>query len=53
VAPPHYIVNGTKLDNVQGIGLLVTGSNDKTLRVWNMATWKCVDVLEGHSGVRI
>lgn len=31
--------------------LVVTASNDKTLRVWDMSTGKCVDVLEGHQGV--
>jgi WD40 repeat protein len=29
--------------------LLVSGSDDGTLRVWNTAYWTCVRVLEGHT----
>ena len=28
---------------------VVSGSNDKTLKVWDVATGKCVATLEGHS----
>ena len=31
---------------------LVSGSNDNTVRVWDLSTGECVRVLEGHSGVR-
>ena len=32
---------------------VVSGSLDKTLKVWDVATGKCVATLEGHSnGVR-
>ena len=29
---------------------VVSGSTDKTLKVWNVATGKCVATLEGHWG---
>jgi len=29
---------------------VVSGSMDKTLRVWNMDTGSCEMILEGHSG---
>ena len=35
-----YTPDGTKL---------VTGSFDKTLRLWDLATGKCLRTLEGHS----
>ena len=28
---------------------VVSGSDDKTLKVWDVATGKCVATLEGHS----
>jgi WD40 repeat protein len=31
-------------------GILISGSADKTLRVWDMATHQCKGVLEGHDG---
>ena len=32
-----------------GDGLCVSGSNDKTLRVWDTRTGKCLRVMEGHT----
>jgi WD40 repeat protein len=29
--------------------LVVSGSDDKTLRLWDLATGKCIKTLEGHS----
>ena len=29
---------------------VVSGSYDKTLKVWDVATGECVATLEGHSG---
>ena len=29
---------------------VVSGSEDKTLKVWDVATGECVATLEGHSG---
>jgi len=29
---------------------IVSGSDDKTLKVWDVATGKCVATLKGHSG---
>ncbi len=29
---------------------LYSSSNDKTVRVWDLATGMCIAVLEGHSG---
>ncbi len=29
---------------------VITGSHDKTARVWNVATGECVHVLNGHTG---
>ncbi|KAH6566691.1 hypothetical protein BASA83_010515 [Batrachochytrium salamandrivorans] len=31
-------------------GLLVSGSADKTIRVWDLSTYRCVSVLSGHTG---
>ncbi len=31
-------------------GKLVSGSADKTLRIWDLSNHKCVGVLDGHSG---
>ena len=31
------------------LSMVITGSRDKTARVWNMATGKCVHVLNGHT----
>ncbi len=30
---------------------VITGSHDKTARVWNVATGECVHVLKGHTWV--
>ena len=30
---------------------VVSASGDKTLKVWDVATGKCVATLEGHSGI--
>ncbi|KAJ3311842.1 Mitochondrial fission protein [Boothiomyces sp. JEL0838] len=38
------------LDFESPFGHLVTGSADKTLRVWDMSSHKCLGVLEGHTG---
>ncbi len=32
-------------------GRIVSGSGDKTLRVWNVTSGKCEMVLEGHTEV--
>ena len=32
-------------------GRIVSGSQDKTLRIWDLATGACDMVLEGHEGV--
>ena len=32
-------------------GRVVSGSLDATIRVWNLATGACDNVLEGHTGV--
>ena len=39
--------------SVLGDGRVVSGSEDKTLRVWNIKTGECERVLEGHSSVSI
>ena len=36
---------------VLGDGRIVSGSRDKTLRIWNPTTGQCEVVLEGHSEV--
>ena len=38
---------------VLGDGRIVSGSNDKTLRVWDLSSGECVQVLEGHTYVSI
>ena len=32
---------------------VVSGSNDNTLKVWDVATGECVATLEGHSGYEV
>lgn len=32
------------------VELLVTGSSDRTVRVWSLRSWQCLAVLEGHEG---
>ncbi len=32
------------------LSMVITGSDDYTARVWNVATGECVRVLEGHTG---
>jgi WD40 repeat protein len=32
------------------LSMVITGSDDKTARVWNVATGECVHVLDGHTG---
>ena len=29
--------------------LIISGSNDKTIRIWDINTGKCLKVLEGHT----
>ncbi len=31
-------------------GRAVSGSEDKTLKVWDLASWTCIATLEGHEG---
>ena len=33
------------------IGRRVSGSADRTIRVWDMSTHHCVGVLDGHDGI--
>ena len=34
-------------------GRIVSGSQDKTLRIWDLNTGACDTVLKGHNGVRV
>ena len=38
---------------MEGSNKIVSGSEDNTLRVWDICTGQCENVLEGHSDVRI
>ncbi|KNC52483.1 ubiquitin homeostasis protein lub1 [Thecamonas trahens ATCC 50062] len=38
-------------DSRRGLPLVVSAGSDKTLRVWNAATWACSAVLRGHDDV--
>jgi WD40 repeat protein len=29
----------------------VSGRSDRTLRVWDVATWQCLRVIEGHTSI--
>ncbi len=31
--------------------LLISGSSDKTIKVWDLTTFKLVKTLEGHTGI--
>ena len=35
-------------------GRVVSGSGDKTIRIWNLSSgeWKCEAILEGHTRVK-
>lgn len=28
--------------------LIISGSNDKTICIWDLESWKCLKILEGH-----
>ncbi|KAL6925009.1 hypothetical protein ACHAPO_001962 [Fusarium lateritium] len=34
---------------VTGKGVILTGSGDKTIKLWNLATYTCIRTFEGHS----
>jgi U3 small nucleolar RNA-associated protein 13 len=36
-------------NTVAGRGVVLTGSGDKTLRLWNLADYTCIRTFEGHS----
>ena len=38
-----------KIEPKENNQLVVSGSGDKTLRLWDVASGKCVKTLEGHS----
>ncbi|MCX6376588.1 MAG: TIR domain-containing protein [Armatimonadetes bacterium] len=54
-SPPVIVVEG-HTDGVQGVAvtpdgrLAVSGSTDKTVRVWDIEAGKCMAKLEGHAG---
>ena len=48
VADDRFVVNYFRLS--QDGRLLVTGSNDNTIRVWDVATGKPLKILRGHAG---
>ena len=53
---PLYFCDDLSSSQVRGVAIfpdgrrVVSGSNDDTLKVWDVATGKCVATLEGHSG---
>ena len=52
---PLYFCDDLASSQVRGVAIspdgrrVVSGSSDKTLKVWDVATGKCVATLEGHS----
>ena len=40
-----YVISVFVKDN-----LIISGSVDNTIRIWDMNTWECLKVLEGHTG---
>ena len=33
--------------------LRVTGSHDRTIRIWSTVTWECEGIIQGHEGTKI
>ena len=49
---PLFISQGVLSLAVLADGHLVSGSQDKTVRIWNLVSGTCDRVLDGHTGVR-
>lgn len=48
-APPSTPVLQGEQGSVAGKGVVLTGSGDKTLKLWNLADYTCIRTFEGHS----
>ncbi|KAI1498225.1 WD40-repeat-containing domain protein [Biscogniauxia marginata] len=48
-APPNAPVLQGEQGSVAGKGVLITGSGDKTVKLWNLTDYSCLRTFEGHS----
>ncbi|KAI0600458.1 WD40-repeat-containing domain protein [Biscogniauxia sp. FL1348] len=48
-APPNTPVLQGEQGSVAGKGVLITGSGDKTVKLWNLTDYSCLRTFEGHS----
>ncbi|KAI2621730.1 U3 small nucleolar RNA-associated protein [Hypoxylon sp. NC1633] len=48
-APPNTPVLQGEQGSVAGKGVILTGSGDKTLKLWNLTDYSCLRTFEGHS----
>ncbi|OTB07828.1 hypothetical protein M426DRAFT_52994 [Hypoxylon sp. CI-4A] len=48
-APPSTPVLQGEQGSVAGKGVVLTGSGDKTLKLWNLTDYTCLRTFEGHS----
>ncbi|KAI0166708.1 U3 small nucleolar RNA-associated protein [Hypoxylon sp. FL1284] len=48
-APPTTPVLQGEQGSVAGKGVILTGSGDKTLKLWNLTDYTCLRTFEGHS----
>ncbi|KAI1375146.1 U3 small nucleolar RNA-associated protein [Hypoxylon crocopeplum] len=48
-APPNTPVLQGEQGSVAGKGVILTGSGDKTVKLWNLADYTCLRTFEGHS----
>ncbi|KAI1475371.1 U3 small nucleolar RNA-associated protein [Daldinia eschscholtzii] len=48
-APPSTPVLQGEQGSVAGKGVILTGSGDKTLKLWNLTDYTCLRTFEGHS----
>ena len=52
IIPSLYIVQDVSSLVVMSDGRLASGSHDETVRIWNLGSGTCDQVLEGRASVR-
>ncbi|KAI0011162.1 U3 small nucleolar RNA-associated protein [Xylariaceae sp. FL0662B] len=48
-APPNTPILQGEQGSVAGKGVVITGSGDKTVKLWNLVDYTCLRTFEGHS----